>query len=393
VGLGLLVGLGTASLITRRIKRLAESAGELATGRFETPIATTWSDELGDLGESLDSMREALRESFAVLSSERDRLSAIFEGLRDAVIVVGYDGSLRFSNHAADRLVTDDTPANEIQVLLKRAAERGHAETDAIRIEERVYGVHATDLPAESSVLCVVRDRTDELQRELAEREFVSNAAHELRNPIAGISSAVEVLQTGAKDDPDARERFIDGLSRDAERLRRIIQSLLTLARVERVDEGEVGVIDIRLSCEDAATAAPAPDGTELSVDVEGEITSQGDPVLLRQVLIGLLSNAYKHTTPPGVVSLRARRVGEQVLIEVEDTGTGIPADEVSRVFERFYRGRGAREVDGFGLGLAIAKRMVDVMHGDIGVRSTYGRGSTFWVRLPVPKSTPTPVA
>ena len=129
-------------------------------------------------------------------------------------------------------------------------------------------------------------------------------------------------------------------------------------------------------------------------LDVEPDLVAQGDQVLLRQVLIGLLTNAFKNTPPPGTVRLRARRsVEDDVLIEVSDTGTGISEEEVSRVFERFYRGSGALEQEGFGLGLSIAKRMVDVMGGEIGVASELGRGSTFWVRLPVAKPAATPVA
>jgi signal transduction histidine kinase len=114
----------------------------------------------------------------------------------------------------------------------------------------------------------------------------------------------------------------------------------------------------------------------------------------LRQVLIGLLTNAFKNTPAPGAVTLRARRRdAEEVLIEVSDTGTGIAAEEIDRVFERFYRGSGSRDKAGFGLGLSIAKRMVDVMGGEIGVESEVGAGSRFWVRLPAAKPAPTPVA
>jgi signal transduction histidine kinase len=116
--------------------------------------------------------------------------------------------------------------------------------------------------------------------------------------------------------------------------------------------------------------------------------------VLLRQVMIGLLTNACTNTPPPGTVTLRASR-GDQstVTIEVQDTGKGIPAEEQDRVFERFYRGSSTLEGEGFGLGLSIAKRMVDVMGGEIGLQSKPGAGSTFWVRLRAAKPTPTPVA
>jgi signal transduction histidine kinase len=127
--------------------------------------------------------------------------------------------------------------------------------------------------------------------------------------------------------------------------------------------------------------------------DVEADLAAQGDRVLLRQVLIGLLQNAFKNTPAPGEVTVRARRGDSEVLIEVADTGTGIAPEEVDRIFERFYRGSGSLEREGFGLGLSIAKRMVDVMGGRIGVSSQEGVGSVFWVRLPAAKPAPTPVA
>jgi signal transduction histidine kinase len=131
-----------------------------------------------------------------------------------------------------------------------------------------------------------------------------------------------------------------------------------------------------------------------VGLDTEPGLTAEGDAVLLRQVLIGLLTNAFKNTPAPGAVTLRARRLEDgEVLIEVEDTGNGIAPDEVGRVFERFYRGPRALEQEGFGLGLSIAKRMVDVMGGKIGVHSEVGVGSTFWVRLPAATTAPSPVA
>jgi len=386
-----------ASAITTRVKRLADSAALLTEGRLDEPLQGTGGrDEITDLGRSLETMREALRGTFSALRSERDRLSAIFDALGEAVMVVDPStGEIRFSNPSAADLITDDgTVIEPLVPWFRRAQHRGSAEHDALLVGDRVYAINAREVPAESAVLAVVRDRTEELRREVAEREFVSNAAHELRNPIAALSGAIEVLRAGAKDDPDAREHFLARLSDDVERISRLTESLLMLARMEAVGEGGTEPLDLTTVVEDAVEAVVAPDGIELEVDVEDELVAQGDPVLLRQVIVGLLTNAYKHTSPPGGVRVVARRdADDRLLVEVSDTGPGISPDEIDRIFERFYRASGALEKAGFGLGLSIAKRMVDVMGGEIGVDSEHGVGSTFWVRLPVAEPAPTPVA
>jgi signal transduction histidine kinase len=385
-----------ASAITSRIKKLADSAAKISQGQLDRPLEGTGGrDEISELGRALETMRAALRQTFEALRSERDRLSAIFDALSDAVMVVGPDGTVRFSNPAARPLIyADGKVAATLIPWLRRASRTGTAEHDSLRIGERVYAMQAREIPAEGAVLTVVRDRTEELRRELAEREFVSNAAHELRNPLAGISGAVEVLRGGAKDDREAREHFLRRLEQDTERITRLTDSLLTLARIESVGESGPEVLDVAIACEEAAQAYIPPDGIGFELEVEPDLAAQGDRVLLRQVLIGLLGNAFKHTSAPGLVTLRASRpTEEEVLIEVTDTGSGIPPDEVDRVFERFFRGSDSREKEGFGLGLSIAKRMVDVMGGKIGVSSEVGKGADFWVRLPAAKPAATPVA
>jgi two-component system, OmpR family, phosphate regulon sensor histidine kinase PhoR len=393
--IGVLVGFLASSLIAIRVRRLANSAERMAAGDFDAPMPPGGGDEIGDLTRSLDAMRQELRKTFGMLATERDRLAAVFDGLTEAVIVAGEDGEVRFTNPAATRLVRNGKPAAALAPSLRRAAEHGADEIPVLSIDGRLYGVQARQVPAEQAVLLVVRDRTEELKREQAEAEFVSNAAHELRNPLAGIMSGIEVLRGGAKDDPEARDRFLDRLAWDAERMTRLTQSLLTLARVEAAGERDpTQVVDVTLAAEEALDAVETPEGVELQEEIELDLVAEGDPVLVRQVMIGLLSNACAYTPAPGTVTLRASRgAAKSVTIEVQDTGKGIPQDEQDRVFERFYRGSGILEGEGFGLGLSIAKRMVDVMGGRIGLRSEQGKGSTFWVTLRAAKPTPTPVA
>src|SRR6476469_8758503 len=246
IALGVVAGFLIAAAIAKRVERLADAAGKMASGSFDAPLESGGRDEIGELAQALESMRASLQE--------------IFGGLTAAVMVVDFDGPLRFSNSAAAGLLDPaGLPPEAMLPQLRRAAEVGFSAQPALRIGDRAYAMEARSLPDERAVLAVVRDRTDAMRREFAEADFVSNAAHELRNPLAGISGAIEVLQSGAKDDPQARDHFLDRLAEDAERMSRLTRALLTLARVESLGAGETEVVDVPAAIHDAVAAVEAP--------------------------------------------------------------------------------------------------------------------------------------
>ena len=228
-------------------------------------------------------------------------------------------------------------------------------------------------------------DVSERERRERAEREFVTNAAHQLQTPLAGIMSAVEVLQAGAKEDPGSRERFLAHVERECARLDRLARALLLLARVETGVEPPSRELVALLSCleETAAGLMPAP-GVSVEVDCPPDVALVTNRDLAAELLMNLGNNAAKHTVE-GSITLRARAQGERaVTVEVADTGPGIPAGERDRVFERFFRGGGSEgQREGAGLGLAIVKAAAEALGGQVELRSTPGGGTTVAVTLP----------
>jgi signal transduction histidine kinase len=202
-----------------------------------------------------------------------------------------------------------------------------------------------------------------------AEREFVTNAAHELRTPLAALASAVEVLQSGAKEDPHDRERFLNHIEQQSNRLQRLVQSLLLLARVQTMQEkAEREPISAQSLLDNVASFGP-----EDFVRVE---TAPADAIVLanrdlaEHALLNLISNAAKYAPDRDIV-LRARTDDGHVVLEVADTGPGMTTEQQERAPERFYRGRD--DADGFGLGLSIAQQAAAALDGRLELESDAG--------------------
>ncbi|MFI6171363.1 sensor histidine kinase [Nocardia sp. NPDC051052] len=224
-------------------------------------------------------------------------------------------------------------------------------------------------------------------------RQFVADASHELRTPLTTIRGFAELYRQGATTDPDL---FMDRIERESQRMGILVEDLLMLARLDAQRPLERGQVDLLAVASDAVHSARAmaaaadPDGStrriELEIETgEGTLEVTGDEARLRQVLANLLNNALTHTPPDASVAVRLTPTAGEVLLEVADTGPGLPADEADRIFERFYRtdNSRARSSGGTGLGLSIVQALVTAHGGAVDVRSTEGAGTTFTVRLP----------
>jgi two-component system, OmpR family, phosphate regulon sensor histidine kinase PhoR len=337
-----------------------------------------------------------VREERARPKEEPER--EILAALPDAAAVVGTSGLVRVANTAFEVLAPGGRAAGLSPVEITRSGELGEAVRRALegsgrRLEvdlpsrRRTFVAHVTPL-LRGEVLLLLRDVTDAKRAEATRRDFVANASHELRTPVATITGAAETLLAGAMDEPAQARHFVGMIARHAERLARLTQDLLDLSRIESgqwpIAPGRVELLTLSRAVTELHAERARERELALEVAVPAGLAARADARALEQVLVNLVDNAVKYTPRGGRVRLSAEQVKDRARLAVADTGPGIPQHHLERLFERFYRadaGRG-REQGGTGLGLAIAKHLVQAQGGDIGVESGAG-GTTFWVDLP----------
>ncbi|HSI97511.1 MAG TPA: ATP-binding protein [Gaiellaceae bacterium] len=388
VAIGAAVGLAIAALITRRLRRIASAAREIEQGRFDRELNPRFLDELGLLAGTIDDMRDRLREAFDRLEGEKDRLARLLEQLEEGVIAVDGDLVVEFANRQARALLgAEITPGRALADPWSRFSlvdalhsvfEPG-ASVQTLRVEPTpgtIYVIALLPPPAPSGAgVVVITDVTEVERRERAEREFVANAAHELRTPLAAIGSAVEALQLGAKEQPAERDRFLGVIERQTRRLTRLAHALLTLARAQtRSEPVKLETVELApLLAEIVETL----DARSVVVDVCcPDVAVRAHRELLHQALENLTTNALKHA-PDGTLTLRVTHTSHrQVRIEVADEGPGMAGRDADRALDRFYRA-GSSAGEGFGLGLAIVREVVGVMDGSVAISSMPGSGTT----------------
>jgi signal transduction histidine kinase/HAMP domain-containing protein len=391
--IGAVAGLLVAIVISARLRRIASAAAEIERGSFETELRPRFGDELGQLAATVDRMRERLRRSFASLASERDRLRLLLEQLQEGVIAFDRELRIAFANRAAARFVPsleggevlpEPWPEPSLRGLAMDLFRPGARSVQArVSVDkERTYAVAGIPAgPGSELAVLVVADISERERRERAEREFVANAAHELRTPIAVIASAIDVLEDGAKTVPEDRDRFLQAIRRQNARLGRLVRVLLVLARAQtRQQSLRLETVELRPLLDEVAAELDPAEGVSVDIRCPSGLSVLAEADLVAQVLVNLARNAVKHTERGQIVlAARPSAVGS-VVIEVTDTGKGIGRVDQERIFDRFYTGDPDRV--GFGLGLAIVREAVRALGGVVEIESEPGLGTTARVTL-----------
>ncbi|HBG45388.1 MAG TPA: PAS domain-containing sensor histidine kinase [Deltaproteobacteria bacterium] len=327
-------------------------------------------------------------------------LETIAREMRTGIIVLGKKGAALYANpsftkffpveggvegRAVAEIIRNEPLLKAIGGFLERR--RGSTENIEITEGQRFFSVRLVPLKerAAFSLLIFLQDITEEKRVETIKKDFVANVSHELRTPLASIKGYSETLLDGGMDDRETLREFLRIIDRHATRMSRLIDDLLTLSRLE---SHQMTIVSAPVDMKELVhTIIPGFEkqardkGIAISSAIPEKLPKAlGDHDRIEQVLVNLLDNAIKYTHSGGAVSVSAESDNGSVRIEVKDTGIGIPAADIPRIFERFYRVDKARsrELGGTGLGLAIVKHIIQGHNGKLHVESRPGKGSTF---------------
>ena len=406
------VALGLAWLfsaaLSRRIQGIAGVARRYGEGDLTRPSYDYGADELGSVARVLDSSVQELGKRLSELSRDRARMEAILSGMAEGVLVVDRAGKLQLVNKAAQAMLKVEASVigrayvevirhPDISLQLETAL-RGHdAETRELSMARdpgRTYVARAAPVATDGGggAVLVLHDITDLRRADQIRRDFVANVSHELRTPLTAIRGYVEALLDEESDEEQTR-RFLDIIARHSARMERLVKDLLRLARLdarqEPLDIAECDVHQIFNAVVSDLGPAIEAKQQRLSIAVAADAcTVDADPAKLHDVVRNLVENAVNYSPEQADIRLGARRNGGTVTLEVADSGPGIPPEDLTRVFERFYRVDKSRTGPGTGLGLAIVKHLVELHGGAATAENRQQGGALFTITLPAVRGT-----
>jgi two-component system phosphate regulon sensor histidine kinase PhoR len=389
-----------ARLTTRPIRQLTAASRRITSGELRQKIAIEAGGEVGELAHAFNEMSSRLKELVETISADRARLESILDNMADGVIMTDTEGKILLANQAAEKMFDIKEPENkplieavrdhEVDEVLKQCLKT--AQTQSVQYESgisrRYLRVIAIPI-AGSGVLLLFQDLTSLRNLQTTRRELIGNISHEFRTPLAGIKAMVETLHGGALEDRKAARDFLSRIDSEVDRLTQLVAELTELSRIE-TGRAELKLEPLNLNSlveEAAAQLEPQTERQRLSLvkELAADLPPiSADRARVRQVIVNLLHNAIKFTDAGGKITITTRGERDSVTVAIADTGRGIAGEDLPHVFERFYKGEKARTGEGAGMGLAIAKHIVEAHGGHIRVESEEGRGSTFSFSLPV---------
>lgn len=397
-----------ADYIARPVKKISQTLEEITRGDLKQRLHIQEPEDMSKLSQVINNMAESLETNINEISSMKNRLEAVLDNTVNGIFMVDREGLLMYVNPVACRLLGlcgDYMGRKHVEVIrnydlvamidgvksslrpVKKvivfpAGGERLLETNAVPLLDR------QDMYSEG-VLVVLNDITELKKLEQVRRDFVANVSHELKTPIATISGFAETLKDEGCSSPEHAREFSSIIYYEAQRLSRIVNGLLELSRLESgkadLHLEEVNLVDIICNAINIIEQGQDRSANIVFKQPDEPAMVEGDWDLLVQVMLNLLDNAVKYSPKNSPIEVKLEDRGEELKVLVSDQGEGIPEQEVSRVFERFYRVDKARsrKTGGTGLGLAIVKHLVENHYGRVGVESTYGQGTTFSFTLP----------
>ena len=404
------ISLYVSQRISRPIENLKQGADFFARGDLSHRMSGTGLVEIDSLIETLNQMAGQLEDRLNTIVRQKNELTAVLSSMAEGVIAVDMDERIISINKAAARIF-DNLPKNllnksipeairipDLQKFINKAlSSKENIEEDITLYQrgERILYVHNTPLQdpdgQRRGVLVVMNDVTHLRKLENIRKDFAANVSHEIKTPLTAIKGFVETLRTGEGTDSKETNRFLAIIEKHVNRLTAIIEDLMKLSKIEQQDEKSDILLKEssikRVISSAIQTCREKAKAKEIMIDFvcPEDISARLDSRLMAQAMVNLLDNAINYSSEKSDVKISVSLKDNEIMISVQDHGIGIPKENLSRLFERFYRVDKARsrELGGTGLGLAIVKHIVHAHGGRISVDSILGKGSTFTLHLP----------
>lgn len=408
LALTFLLGYTISVWISKPLERISLAAGQIAKGDFSKRIRMYSNDEIGDLSKTLDYMAGEIENKMRKVSYEEAKLDTVISSMFEGIMLTDEKGSILMMNPSLRKLLLiDSSPEGKkpieilrnkkiqdiIDNIIKTSRRFATEETLATLPEEKtilITGAPVVRNEKMQGAILVFHDITELRRLERIRQDFVANVSHELRTPLSNIKGYAETLLGGALQDKNNSREFTEIIHKESERLSKIIDDLLDIARIEsgKMDMAFLAVEAGPLVAKVCNILKKSALDKSIRMDIyipEDTPRIRADEGRLAQVLLNLLDNAIKYTQEHGSVKVGASKADGFVQFDIIDTGIGIPDNDIPRIFERFYRVDKARsrELGGTGLGLSIVKHLVQAHGGRVWVRSALGKGSTFSFTIP----------